>query len=84
MVRLELTDEDLTDIAEALDDPTTSEKNKTITNHLKEYSKAGLGGTLENKYYRPSRSLEPFLECLKRSFRAAPPTDAKQAVARIE
>ena len=29
MIRLELTDEDLTDIAEALDDPTTSEKNKT-------------------------------------------------------
>ena len=56
----------------------------TVTNHLKEYSKAGLRGTLENKYYRPSRSLEPFLECLKCSFRAAPPTDAKQAVARIE
>ena len=56
----------------------------TITNHLKEYSKGGLAGTLEDRYYRPSSSLEPFLERLKCSFRAAPVADAKQAVARIE
>jgi len=111
MIRLELTDLDLTDIAEALDDPTTPEKNKTkllvlrmhhegakhgfiakvlnlhantITNHIKEYSNGGLAGTLEDRYYRPSSSLEPFMECLKCSFRAAPVADAKQAVARIE
>jgi transposase len=111
MIRLELTDQDLTDVAEALDDPATSERNKikllvirmhherarhrfiakvldlhanTITNHLKEYSKGGLAGTLEDRFYRPSSSLEPFLECLKCSFRAAPVTDAKQAVGRIE
>ncbi len=29
MIRLELTDQDISDIAEALDDPATSEKNKT-------------------------------------------------------
>jgi transposase len=111
MIRLELTDQDLTDVAEALDDPVTTEKNKTkllvirmhheganhgfiakvlnlhantITNHLKEYSKGGLAGTLEDRYYRPSSSLEPFLQCLKCSFRAAPVADAKQAVARID
>ena len=111
MIRLELTDQDFADIAEALDDPATLEQNKTkllvirmhhegakhgfiakvlnlhantITNHLKEYSKGGLAGTLEDRYYRSTSSLEPFLECLKCSFRAAPVADAKQAVARIE
>jgi transposase len=111
MIRLELTDQDLTDVAEALEDPSTTEKNKTkllvirmhhegakhgfiakvlnlhantVTNHLKEYSEGGLAGTLEDRYYRPSSSLEPFLQCLKCSFRATPVADAKQAVARIE
>jgi transposase len=111
MIRLELSDQELSDIAEALDDPATPEKNKakllvirmhhagarhgfiakvlnlhsnTITNHLKEYSKDGLPGTLEDRYYRPSSSLEPFLACLKCSFQVSPVADAKQAVARIE
>lgn len=111
MIRLELTDQDLTDVVEALEDPATNEKNKTkllvirmhhegakhgfiakvlslhantVTNHLKEYSEGGLARTLEDRYYRPSSSLEPFLVCLKCSFRAAPVADAKQAVARIE
>lgn len=111
MIRLELTDRQLTDIGEALDDPATSERIKTkllvlrmhhggaksgfiakvlnlhantITNHLKEYAGGGLASVLEDRYYRPSSSLEPFLECLKCSFRAAPVADAKQAVFRIE
>jgi transposase len=111
MIRLELTDQELTDVAEALEDPSTTEKNKTkllvirmhhegakhgfiakvlnlhantVTNHLKEYAEGGLASTLEDRYYRPSSSLEPFLECLRCSFRAAPVADAKQAVARIE
>lgn len=111
MIRLELTDKDLTDIAEALDDPSTSEMSKikllvirmhhegaksgfisrvlkihanTVTNHLKEYLIGGLAGTLENRLYRPSSSLEPFMQCLKCSFMAGPVADAKQAVARIE
>ncbi len=111
MICLKLTDQDMTDIAEALDDPVTTEKKRikllvirmhhegaksgfiakvlnlhanTVTNHLKEYSKGGLAGTLEDRYYRPSSSLAPFLECLKCSFRAAPVADAKQAVARIK
>lgn len=111
MIRLELTDPQLADIAEALDDPSTSQKSKTkllvlrmhgegaksgfiakvlnlhantITNHLKEYAGGGLASVLEDRYYRPSSSLEPFIECLKCSFRAAPVADAKQAVLRIE
>ena len=111
MIRLELTDQDISDIAEALDDPAISEKNKTkllvirmhherakhgfitkvlnlhsntVTNHLKEYSKGGLAGTLEDRYYRPTSSVEPFLACLKCSFLVAPVADAKQAVVRIE
>ena len=111
MMQLELTDKEITDIAEALDDPTISEKNKTkllvirmhterakhsfiakvlnlhantVTNHLKEYVQGGLQGTLEDRYYRPTSSLEPFLDCLKCSFRITPVADAKQAVRRIE
>ena len=111
MIQLKLTDEEVIDIAEALDDPAISDKNKTkllvirmhaegakhgfiskvlnlhantITNQLKEYKTSGLPGTLEDRYYRPTSSLEPFLECLKCSFRITPVADAKQAVARIE
>lgn len=111
MINLELTEKEMTDIAEALDDPAVSDKNKrkllvirmhtegakhgfiakvlnlhanTVTNHLKEYADGGLAGTLEDRYYRPSSELEPFLECLKCSFRITPVADAKQAVKRIE
>ena len=111
MIRLELTDQEFEDIAEALDDPAIADKNKTkllvirmhnegaehrfiskvlnlhpntVTNHLKEYCSGGLSATLEERSYRPSSSLEPFLECLKCSFKAAPVADAKQAVTRIE
>ena len=49
-----------------------------------EHSEGGLAGTLKDRYYRPSSSLEPFLECLKCSFRATPVADAKHAVARIQ
>lgn len=111
MIQLKLTDEEVIDITEALDDPSISDKNKTkllvirmhgegakhgfiakvlnlhantITNQLKEYQSGGLPRTLEDKYYRPSSSLEPFFECLKCSFLITPVADAKQAVARIE
>lgn len=111
MIRLELTDQDFEDIAEALDDPSIGEKKKikllairmhvevakngfiakclnlhanTITHYFKEYRDGKLAATLEDRYYRPSSSLEPFIDCLKGSFKAAPVADAKQAVARIE
>jgi transposase len=111
MNRLELTDQEFDDLAEALDDPSVSDKNKTkllvirmhcegaehrfiskvlnlhantVTNHVKEYRTGGLAASLENRYYQPSSSLEPFMACLTCSFKAAPVADAKQAVARIE
>ena len=111
MIQLKLTDQEAIDIAEALDDPSISDKNKTkllvirmhsegakhgfiakvlnlhantITNHLNEYQQGGLSSTLEDRYYRPVSSLEPFLECLKCGFRITPVADAKQAVARID
>lgn len=110
MITLALTDKDLIDIADELENPTISEKSKTkllvirmhhekakngfiakvlsvhentITNYLKQYAMGGLAATLEDRYYRPSSCLEPFLTCLECSFRAAPVADAKQAVLRI-
>lgn len=56
----------------------------TITNHLKEWAQGGLPAVLEDKYYRPSSSMEPFMACLRCSFAASPVADAKAAVARIE
>ena len=55
-----------------------------ITNHLKEYRTGGLAAVVENRSYRPSSSLEPFMACLTCSFLTAPVADASQAVARIE
>jgi transposase len=111
MNRLAITDQEFNDLAEALDDPAISDKNKTkllvirmhcegaehrfiskvlnlhpntITNHVKEYFGGGLSALLEDRYYRPSSSLEPFMDCLRCSFKAAPVADGKQAVSRIE
>lgn len=56
----------------------------TVTNYLKEYKKGGLQAILENRYYRPSSALKPFMQCIKCSFQVQPVADAKQAVARIE
>lgn len=111
MIRINLTEQEIEDLIEALDDPSTSDKHKikllvirmhhegakhgfiakclnlhnnTVTNYLKEYQTGNLAATLEDRYYRPSSSLEPFLGCLKCSFRVSPVADAKQAVERIE
>jgi transposase len=55
----------------------------TITNYLKEWSEGGLPAVVEDKYYRPSSAMEPFMACLRCSFAAAPVADAKAAIARI-
>lgn len=110
MIQLELSDLELQDLAEALDDPATTEKQKTkllvirmhaaggksgfiakclnlhgntVTNYLNEYRDGSISATLENRYYKPSSSLEPFMNCLKCSFTCAPVADAKQALDRI-
>lgn len=111
MTRIELSQADILDIEEAMDDPSLNDKHRTkllvirmhsegakngfiakclslhantITNYLKEWREGGLTAALEDKYYRPSSSMEPFIACLRCSFNASPVADAKAAVARIE
>lgn len=111
MTRIELSQADIQDIEDAMDDPSLSDKHRTkllvirmhseggrhgfiakclklhantITNYLKEWIDGALPAVLEDKYYRPSSSIEPFMACLRCSFAAAPVADAKAAVARIE
>jgi transposase len=55
----------------------------SFTRYLGEFREGGLQATLEDRYYRASSSLEPFWECLRCSFRAAPVPDAKAAAVRI-
>jgi transposase len=55
----------------------------SITSYLKEYAGGGLSASLEDRAYRPSSALLPFMACLRCSFLAAPPSTAKHAVARI-
>lgn len=56
----------------------------TVTNYLNEFQSGKLPATLEDRYYKPTSSLDPFLACLKCSFLASPVADAKQAVERIQ
>ena len=111
MISLHLTDRDIADIHEALDDPELDQLNKnrllviamrneganngfisncmnisanTVTNYIKLYRDGGIGALIENRYYRPTSSLEPFMQCIECSFRTAPVESAKAAVARIE
>jgi len=111
MIRLQLNERELDDVAEALDSPEISERAKkkllvitmhvqgaqhgfiesclrisspTLASYLKEYQEGGLPMVLENRYYQPSSSLEPFWQCLICSFTAAPVAHAKAATARIE
>jgi len=55
----------------------------TVTNYLNEFQSGKLPATLEDRYYKPTSSLDPFLACLRCSFRVCPVADAKQAVERI-
>lgn len=110
MIRLALTEQEIEDVAEAIDSPEVSDRAKkkllvitmhvqgaqhqfiescmrisspTLASYLKEYERGGLQEVLENRYYKPSSALQPFWQCLLCSFKAAPVTDAKAAMARI-
>lgn len=88
MIGFGLTNRQVQDLAEVLDDPASSDRTKSkllvirlhlegarhgfiakvlnlhansVTNYLKEYLKGGLSAVEENKYYRPSSFLEPFM-----------------------
>ena len=111
MIRLQFTDRELDDVAEALDNPDIGERAKkkllvitmhaegaqhgfiesclrisspALASYLKEHQEGGLPIVLENRYYHPSSSLEPFWPCLICLFTAAPVAHAKAAAARIE
>ena len=55
----------------------------TVTSYLKEFRDQGIAGVLEDRSYRPSSCLEPFLACLRCSFLAHRPTDVAAAIKRI-
>jgi transposase len=94
MTRIELSQANILDIEEAMDDPSLSDKYRTkllvirihsegakhgfiakclklhadtITNHLKEWIEGGLPVLVEDKYYRPSSVMGPFMSCLRLS-----------------
>lgn len=110
MISLQFSEEDMSSIAEACDDPSLPEKIKrkliclrmhqqnvrhgviasvlnisanTVTTYLKEFQQDGISATLEDSAYRPSSSLEPFLQCLTCSFKVHPPKDISEAMHRI-
>jgi transposase len=110
MIEIHLTEQEIQDLNEAIDDPSHSEKTKikllvirmrhagaktgfiskclnlhgnTVTNYLNEFQSGKLPATLEDRYYKPTSSLDPFLACIRCSFHACPVADAKQAVERI-
>lgn len=56
----------------------------TVTAYLKEYRDGGLAAIMEDRAYRPSSSLEPFLPCLRCVFNLRPPATAREAMAVIE
>lgn len=55
----------------------------TVTSYIKEFRDLGIIGIVEDRSYRPSSCLEPFLACLRCSFDASPPTDVACAIDRI-
>jgi transposase len=60
-----------------------SKHPNTITSYLQEYADGGLSASLEDRAYKPSSALLPFMQCLRCSFTVAAPSTAKYAVKRI-
>lgn len=56
----------------------------TVTNYMKLYRDEGLAGVLEDRYYRPTSSVDPFLDAIKQSFAENPVSTAKEAAVQIE
>lgn len=57
--------------------------SNTVTSYIKEFRDHGIAGVVEDRSYRPSSSLEPFLPCIHCSFAACPPADVSAAIDRI-
>ena len=111
MIKLILSDPQRDEIAEAIDDPATSERAKikllairlhdlgtphghiaaalnitddTVTSYLKAFRKGGVPELTENRHFRPSSSVEHFLEEITRSLADNPVATAKEAGHRIK
>ena len=56
----------------------------TVTNYVKLCRDEGLGGLFENRHYRPTSSVEPFLEEIGQSFAETPVATASEGAERIE
>jgi transposase len=56
----------------------------TVTNYLKLYRDGGLAGLLEDRYYRPTSSVHPWLEDIAQSFEQNPVSTANEGAARIQ
>lgn len=111
MIKLKLSEVQREEIAEAIDDPATTERAKikllairlhsldmphghiaaalnisddTVTNYLKAFRKGGVAELMENRQFRPTSSVEPFLEVITRSLQEAPVATAKEAAHRIQ
>lgn len=111
MILINFSDQEISDIAEAMDNPSIKGKFKkklmalrmhnlrvenkviaatlnisddSVTNYIKQYKDGGLTAVLEDRAYRPSSSLTPFMQCLKCFFTVKPPSTAKEAMEQIE
>ena len=111
MIKLNLSEEQRTEIAEALDDPSTSERAKTkllairlhclamphshiatalnisddtVTNYLKTFLEGGVPALIENRHFRPTSSVDPFLTEITKSLTRCPVATAKEAAHRIQ
>lgn len=56
----------------------------TVTNYVKLYRNEGLAGLIENRHYRPTSSVGPYLEEIEQSFSETPVATASEGAERIE
>ncbi len=57
---------------------------KTLCNYISEFSNGGISATLEDKSYKPSSSLEPYMDQLIAGLKERPPASSKEAAYRME
>lgn len=111
MIKLNLTELQTQEIAEALDDPRTTDRAKTkllairmhslgmphgkiaaalnisddtVTNYVKTFRKGGVAQLIENRHFRPTSSVEPFLQEITDSLTHCPVATAKEGAHRIK
>ena len=63
---------------------TLSISDDTVTNYAKLYRDEGLAGLIENRHYRPTSSVAPFLDKIAESFAETPVATASEGAERIE